>query len=135
MGKLKTISLIIFIFMAPYQHAVAQYDGSVPLLCAPIEVIECGVQGDCHRGTAESVDIPQFLKINFEEKMISAVDESGKKAVIKNLEHVNGNIIMQGVQRGRGWSMVISEETGKMSASVSDDQAGFVLFGACTPLK
>jgi hypothetical protein len=30
--------------------------------------------------------------------------------------------------------MVIGEETGKMSASVVDDEVGFVIFGACTSL-
>jgi hypothetical protein len=29
--------------------------------------------------------------------------------------------------------MIITKETGKMSATVSDDQDGFVIFGACTP--
>jgi hypothetical protein len=42
---------------------------------------------------------------------------------------------MQWMHNGRGWTLVISEESGKMSATISDDQVGFVLFGACTPLK
>jgi len=41
---------------------------------------------------------------------------------------------MHGGQGGRGWSLVISEETGKMSATISEDQVGFVIFGAFTPL-
>jgi len=135
MNKLKAIGLAICISMVPYQLASAKYDGSVPLLCAPIQAIECGVGGDCHRGTADSVNIPQFLKIDFEEKIIMAADESEKKAIIKSLEHVDGKMIMQGTQNGRGWTLVISEESGKMSATISDVQVGFVLFGACTPLK
>ncbi len=107
MSKLKAISLTICISMVPYQLASAKYDGSVPLLCAPIQAIECGVEDDCHRGTADSVDIPQFLKIDFEEKIIMAADESEKKAIIKSLEHVDGKMIMQGTQNGRGWTMVI----------------------------
>jgi hypothetical protein len=135
MSKLKAIGLAICISMVPYQLASAKYDGSVPLLCAPIQAIECGVGDDCHRGTADSVDIPQFLKIDFEGKIIMATDESGKKAIIKSLEHADGKMIMQGMQNGRGWTLVISEKSGKMSATISDDQVGFVLFGACTPLK
>lgn len=42
-------------------------------------------------------------------------------------------MILQGVEGGRAWSMVIGKETGKMSATVADDQVGFVVFGACTP--
>jgi hypothetical protein len=32
----------------------------------------------------------------------------------------------------RGWTMVISKKTGKMSATASDDDEAFVLFGVCT---
>jgi hypothetical protein len=41
-------------------------------------------------------------------------------------------MVLQGSENGRGWTMVISEETGKVSATVSDDQVGFVIFGAST---
>lgn len=136
MRKLKAISLAICICMASYQVSAAKgkYDGSVPLLCAPIEIIECGVEGQCAAATAESVNIPQFFKINVKKKMISATGESGRNAPIKNFEHNNGKMIIQGSQGGRGWTMIISQETGKVSASVAGDQYGFVVFGACTPL-
>ena len=136
MRKLTVISLALCICVAPYQLAAAKamYDGSVPLLCAPIEIIECGVEGDCLSSTAEIANIPQFIKINFEKKVLSAADEIGREAPIKNLEHNEGTMIMHGGQSGRGWTMVISEETGKMSATVSEAQVGFIIFGACTPL-
>jgi hypothetical protein len=41
---------------------------------------------------------------------------------------------MHGGQNGRGWTILISEETGKLSATISDEGVGFVVFGACTPL-
>ena len=37
------------------------------------------------------------------------------------------------VRDGAGWSMAISEETGKMVLTESGDQVGFVVFGACIP--
>jgi hypothetical protein len=40
---------------------------------------------------------------------------------------------VQGVRGGTGWSIAISEETGKMVVTESGGQAGFVVFGACTP--
>lgn len=55
-------------------------------------------------------------------------------AVIKNFARIDGGIIMQGVQADCGWTIRISEETGKMSASVAGGQVGFILFGACTAL-
>jgi hypothetical protein len=52
---------------------------------------------------------------------------------IKHLEPFDSSLILQGVESGRAWSMVIAKETGKTSATVFDDQVGFVIFGACIP--
>jgi hypothetical protein len=99
-------------------------------------VFDCQVASDCQRGTADSVNLPQFLKIDVKEKTLSTTEAGEGKRVtsIKNFERVEGNMILQGAEGGRAWSMVIATETGKVSASVSDNQVGFVVFGACTPL-
>ena len=55
-------------------------------------------------------------------------------SAIKSIEHIDGKMIMQGSENGRGWTIVVSEKTGKMSATISDDQVGFVIFGASTTL-
>jgi hypothetical protein len=122
--------------MAPLQLSAGQFDGSVPLLCAVIQVVECGAGGECYPVQPEIAHIPRFLKINFKKKTISATEESGRKEVtrIKNIERVNGKLILQGSENGRGWTMVISEETGEMSATVSGEEVGFVVFGATTKL-
>jgi hypothetical protein len=136
MNKIVTMGLAICIFLAPMQLGAAQFDGSVPLLCAVIQVVECAAGGECYPVQPEVANIPRFLKINFKKKTISATEETGIKAVtqIKNIDHVNGNMILQGSENGRGWTMVISEKTGKMSATVSDDRVGFVIFGVSTKL-
>ena len=120
----------------PVQVMSAGLDGSAPLLCTVIDVLECGADANCERGSAESVNIPQFVKIDFKGKKITEAVESEQKksTTIKNLEHIDGKLIMQGVENGRAWSIIISEETGKMSVSVSEDRFGFVIFGACMPL-
>jgi hypothetical protein len=41
---------------------------------------------------------------------------------------------LHGGQNGRGWTALISEETGKLSATISDNGTAFIIFGACTPL-
>jgi hypothetical protein len=134
MRKLAAIGVTIGIWIAPGPLLAAKYDGSVPLLCVPIEIIECVAAGECLNSTAEDVNLPQFIKVDVKTKMLSAAEEGGKKAEIKHLEHTNGRMIMHGGQEGRGWTLVISEETGKMSATISEDEAGFIIFGACTPM-
>ncbi len=130
------LALCLCLGMASYPPlAAAAYDGSVRLLCAVIEVFDCQADGDCQRGIAESVNLPQFVKVDFAEKTLSTPEPGERKSVtpITHVERVDGNMILQGVEGSRAWSMVIAQQTGKISATVSDHQVGFVVFGACIP--
>ncbi len=118
--------------LAPHGvEAAGKYDGSVPMLCVPAVVTECGADGDCKRGTAASVNLPQFLKVDLKAMKVHA-EGTGRESPIRNLERMNGTIIIQGGQNGRGWTMTISEETGRMSSTISSEGEGFIIFGACT---
>jgi hypothetical protein len=135
MSKLTVICLALVLGLVPYAHAATTYDGSVPLICALIEVMDCESGADCQRGAPESVNLPQFLKLNFTEKTLSTTEAAQRQqsTPIKNIEQYDSRMILQGVEGGRPWSLIIAKETGKMSATVADDQVGFVIFGACTP--
>jgi hypothetical protein len=135
MSKLTAIGLALGLGLVPYARAATPFDGSVPLICALIEVMDCEPGADCQRGPPESVNLPQFIKLSFTEKTLSTTEAAQKQqsTPIKNIEQFDSSLILQGVEGSRAWSMVIAKETGKMSATVSDDQDGFVIFGACTP--
>lgn len=79
--------------------------------------------------------LPQFIKLNFTEKTLSTTEAAQKQQTtpIRQIEPLDASMILQGIEGSRAWSMVIAKNTGKMSAAVADDQAGFVIFGACTP--
>jgi hypothetical protein len=135
MSKLTAICLAFGLGLVPYAHAAATFDGSVPLICALIEVMDCEPGADCQRGAPESVNLPQFIKLNFTEKTLSTTESAQRQqsTAIKHIEQFDSRMILQGVEGSRVWSLVIAKETGKMAATVADDQAGFVIFGACTP--
>ena len=106
-----------------------------------MDIVECQPGGKCQQVTAEEVGIPQFLKINFKEKIISAThaDGNNRRTPIENLEKIDGKLIIQGaedgiegVRDGVGWSLAIAEDTGKTVLTASGDEVGFVIFGACT---
>ncbi len=122
--------------VAPVRLAAQTFDGSAPLLCATMYTMECEPGIGCQRGLSEDVNIPTFLRLDFEKKQISGTDAGGNDRVtsIKNLEHTEGELVLQGVENGRGWSLVIAERTGKMVLTASGDTLGFVVFGACTAL-
>ena len=113
--------------------AAGKHDGSAPLLCVPIGVTECGAEGECKRGTAESVNLPQFMRVDVKAMTIRS-EEQKRESPIKTVEHMNGKLILQGTQGERGWTMLIVEDTGRLSATVTADGEGFVVFGACTVL-
>jgi hypothetical protein len=136
MNKIKLISLaLLCIIVTPLSITAADFDGSKPLLCATIETFECGPGIECQQGMAQSINLPQFLKIDFKEKKISGTRESGEVLTteIENMERSDGKLVLQGSQNNKGWSMLINEATGKMTITASDDQVGFVIFGACIP--
>jgi len=119
----------------PAAAAGAKFDGSTPLLCVPIEITECDEGGKCYLGTAEEVNLPQFIRIDLKEKLLRGVGEAADRTTpIDFLERENGRMVLHGGQKGRGWTAVISEETGKLSATISEEGTAFIIFGACTAL-
>ena len=135
MNKLKLIGLAMFcITIFPFAVSAGDIEEAKNLLCATIETFDCVPGGECLRGTAMNVNLPQFIRINFKEKKISGIRESGEVLTtkIENMARIDGRLILQGIQEGKAWSIVITEPAGKMTVTVSDDQAGFVIFGACT---
>ena len=115
--------------------ASAGFDESVPLLCVPIEITECETGGKCYHGTAEDVNLPHFIKVNLKEKMLTGVGKAADRTTpISFMQRDNGTVVLHGGQNGRAWTAVISEATGKLSASISEEGTAFLIFGACTPL-
>ena len=58
MSKLTAICLALGLGLVLYAHAAATYDGSVPLICALIEVMDCAPGADCQRGVARKRQSP-----------------------------------------------------------------------------
>ena len=114
--------------------SAADFDGSKTLLCVPGEAVDCLPRGDCQQRTPDDLGLPRFITVDFKRKSLSGKTANGEvKTAIQNVREVNGKQILQGAENGRGWSIVIDEQTGDMSAAIADQQAGFVLFGSCTP--
>jgi hypothetical protein len=137
MNKLKIIvfALCCVCIFLPVTVTADNFDGSKKLLSVITEGIECGPDGECLEVMPEDLNIPAFLNINFKEKTISGTRENGELAStkIENMLRMDGKLILQGAENGRGWSMVITEATGKMVLTASGDQVGFILFGTCIP--
>jgi hypothetical protein len=128
--------LFIFVLvwlLIPVTASAADFDGSKPLICALKDNFECGPDG-CERVTSEAINLPQFLRVNFKEKQITTIREGAqvRTSRIENADSRNGRMFLRGLENDLVWSLVIDEATGKMILSIAGDEAGFVIFGACT---
>ena len=133
MRKLTATGMVFCLMLLPSLLGAATYDGSVPLLCASMTVLECDKTGTCAQRTVESTNIPPFVTIDFEQKTIRDTNNVDRTSMIKHLERLDGHLVMHGGEHGRGWNIVIAEETGTLSASAVGEGVGFVIFGVCTP--
>ena len=135
MNRFRIVSFAICAFLGMVATAAAgDFDGSKRLICAPSDVFECGPAIDCQRATPETVNIPRFIRVDVKKKQLSGSVAGGEEVStgIQNISTKDGKLTLQGAENARAWSLVIDQETGHMSASVSDNVEGFLLFGGCT---
>ena len=119
--------------LASPASAAGKYDGSAPMLCAVTAMSECEANGQCQRSAPQSGNnLPTFLRVDVKARSVSANDGSGRKTEIKGSSVVDDQLMLQGIENGKAWSMVIESDTGRWGGSVVEDDGLFALFGACT---
>jgi len=135
--KLKVLALVAGMFGAGV--AAGDFDGSEPLMCSFGQVIECDEGSACRVVSHESVDAPDFVKLNFRKKQLMSVtageDGSTDDFTVTDL---GTHLIVQASQGGGqgdalGYSLSIDQASGRMVAAGAGENAGFVIFGACAP--
>lgn len=137
-AKLAVFMAGVFLFGA----AVADFDGSDPLICSFGQIFECDAgKSKCRTVSHENVDAPDFIKLDFRKKQIISINagEQGSPDAIDNVQDLDDYLIVQGVQGGSrddtlAWSASISHETGQIVVTGAGEKAGFVVFGACVSM-
>jgi len=133
-----SIGIMLVLCVASSQAIAADFDDSTPLLCAFTRAVDCDGESGCVDTTAEKLDLPPFFKVDLKNKVITDVEAVGgrtspRKTAIKTMQFMNNMIVLQGIEL-RGWTMLISKESGIVTLTASDDDEAFVLFGVCTQL-
>jgi len=143
MYRLTTAAITAFLMSAPWCASAGDYDGSKPLICASMDVMECTPGNSCQEVSTDAVDAPQFFKLDVGKKKIVSMRSGGaeRSSKIKHSDKIEEKLILQGAEEGRegirdglGWTMSIAQDSGAMILTASGDGAAFVIFGACTPL-
>jgi hypothetical protein len=137
-----SIAVLILLSLSNTAHA-GDFDGSKPLLCSVVSVIESTIDNGCSEVAPESVALPQFLKVDLEKKIVTPAraSDGDRKSVIRRMERMGGKLILQGADEGIkdvrdsvGWTATISEETGRFVLTASGNDEAFIVYGVCLPL-
>src|SRR5262245_12105342 len=56
--------------------SAGDFDGSKPLICAPVEALDCAAGEGCPKERLEDIGIPNFLRIDFVQKAIVGPKET-----------------------------------------------------------
>lgn len=104
-----------------------------PLVCSIARGVECNGNLDCAPPT-DRTNAPTFIHVDPEKKVVTLLAPAkrrGEVTRIQAMDRSGGLLTLSGVEAGRGWSLVITEETGNMTLTVADPDAAFVVFGRC----
>jgi len=104
-------------------------------LCTGHLVARCTPDQECVTGPPYILNLPPFIVVDLAAKTLGTPSSAEEQRVsqIARIQRSNGLILLQGDDNGRAYSWTIVEESGSLTASVSDADEGIVVFGACTP--
>ena len=131
MEKIIRVPLAALVWALSSTAIARDFDGSKPLICAPVEAMECHSGEKCETGIPDDVGAPAFMRIDFAKKVIVGPKRTSP---ILSMDKDDKQILLQGTELGLAWSMALHTTTGKMVSTFSSRDGAFVLFGSCTPL-
>jgi hypothetical protein len=122
------------VLLAAQSAVAANYDGGQPFLCAPLDIVSCAPDGKCDKETAQSINLPQFLKFDVAQNQITGTRPNGDRlaAAIDKVQHLEDRMVLQGLEGAIMWSVMVSQDSGDMTLTAGGDRIGFVAFGSCT---
>jgi hypothetical protein len=123
-------SIAALFCLAGMAAMAGDFDGSKPLICAPVVVMDCVVDEGCTKGTPSDMGAPAFMRIDFAKKLVI-----GPKRVtpIMFIDKNEKQVLLQGHELGFGWTMVVDAE-GRLITSMIDHSGAFLMYGSCTTL-
>jgi len=106
------------------------------LICAATEVVGCTASADCVRDTPDDFNLPVMFRIDLEKKTVESIRAGGEQraSAIGSVTQGEGFSILQGVDGGAGWSVVIDKTSGRMTVSSAHAGIAYSVFGTCVTL-
>ena len=120
--------------LAPGAARAEDLRGADRFICASMIAVMCGEEGVCVEGRGKELNVPEFIEIDLQRKQMSTTEVSGedRSTPITTLKREEGEIVLQGLEQGRAFSFVLSEESGRAAVAIAIDGATVSVFGVCT---
>jgi len=107
----------------------ADFDGSKPLLCATQAALDCSRGDDCAVGLPEEIGAPAFMRLDLAKKVVIGPQTTSEIL----LQDTSGKqLLLQGREAGFGWTIVVDQEGGELTVTLTNRIGAYVLYGACT---
>jgi hypothetical protein len=135
--RLASLGAVAVALALPAAGAADDLKGQDRILCTAVQATVCTTDGDCTIEAPWNLNIPQFIEINLKDKTAATTKASGenRSSPLSTVSRDDGLIVIQGVEAGRAFSFVITEDTGFASIAVARQNLTVSVFGACTPMQ
>jgi hypothetical protein len=132
--KIALVGLAVTLATSPLR--ADDLTGANKLLCTAVQATKCEEGGDCLVDLPWNLNVPQFIEVDLGVNKLSTTKASGenRETPILHVIREGGVIVLQGFEKGRAFSLVITEATGRASIAVATEGKAVAIFGACTPM-
>lgn len=127
---LALVAVAVSLGAASSPASAGDFDGSQGLICTIESVAECDSDALCATVSAADIDLPDSIGVDFKGSRLRSPDGQ-RTSPIGATDVSDAALIAQGNQNGRGWSLAIDRETGRLSATIAETAGAIVLAGSC----
>lgn len=128
MKKIRNLVLLSLSLLAVPALA-ADFDGSKPLLCATQAALDCARGDTCTPGLPEEIGAPAFMRLDLAKKTVIGPQTTSE---IMLQDKSGKQLLLQGREGGFGWTIVVDQQSGELTVTLTNRNGAYVLYGACT---
>ena len=105
-------------------------------ICALINAVACNDRGEIGEPDLGRMSRPTFLRVDSAKKLVTILapnDRRGETSVVDTLVKHEVGWLLTGTEDGKAWTMMINEEEGHMTLSITGDGEVWSVFGHIIP--
>lgn len=129
MNKLCPLSIILLSATATAVLA-EDFDGSVPMVCAPLHGHDCLPTEQACKPLKPEPGKDVNLYIDVASKSVKTPYRTSTLP-IQNVSNNTKSLILQGASLEYVWNATVQRSTGRLTISIADREGAYVIFGQC----